>query len=115
VARPTGELADQVLHLGVELHKARCLRPQTVLEPRLGVHLHLQQHHRLLGCAHFCRARPERAIEAMVCRLGLWRLKAVEGIARRIRPKGLKIPGDPASGAGAAERAALASFQPPSA
>ena len=41
----------QMQHLGVELHKARCLRPQSVLEPSLGVHLNLQQHHRLLLCA----------------------------------------------------------------
>lgn len=41
----------QVLHLGVQLEKAKALGAQTVLEPRLGVHLHLQQHHRLLGCA----------------------------------------------------------------
>jgi hypothetical protein len=32
------------------------------------VHLHLQHHHRLLGGAHFCRARPERPIETMVRR-----------------------------------------------
>ena len=44
----------QVQHLGMELEKAKALGTQTVLEPRLGVHLHLQQHHRLLGCARFC-------------------------------------------------------------
>jgi hypothetical protein len=77
----------QVLHLGMELQKAKTLGAQTVLEPRLGVHLHLQQYHRLLGCARFYRARPERPIESMVCRLELWRLKPVERIARRIRPK----------------------------
>ena len=43
----------QVLHLGVQLQEAKALGAQTVLEPRLGVHLHLQQHHRLLGCARF--------------------------------------------------------------
>jgi hypothetical protein len=31
----------QVLHLGMELKKAKTLGAQTVLEPRLGVHLHL--------------------------------------------------------------------------
>jgi len=38
----------EMLHLGVELRKARCLRPQAVLEPGLGVHLHLEQHHGLI-------------------------------------------------------------------
>lgn len=40
----------QVLHLGVQLEKAKALGTQTVLEPRLGVHLNLQQHHRPLLC-----------------------------------------------------------------
>ena len=44
----------QVQHLAVQLEKAKALGTQTVLEPRPGVHLHLQQHHRLLGCARFC-------------------------------------------------------------
>jgi len=58
----------EMLHLGMELKKAKALGAQTLLEPRLGVHLHLQHHHRLLGGAHFCRARPERPIETMVRR-----------------------------------------------
>ena len=77
----------QMLHLGMELQKAKTLGAQTVLEPRLGVHLHLQQHHRLLGGARFCRARPEHSIEAMVHRLELRRLKAIKRIAWRIRPE----------------------------
>jgi hypothetical protein len=44
----------QVLHLRVQLEKAKALVAQPVLEPRLGVHLHLQQHHRPFGCARFC-------------------------------------------------------------
>jgi hypothetical protein len=36
----------------MELKKAKTLGAQTVLEPRLGVHLHLQQHHRLLLSRH---------------------------------------------------------------
>jgi hypothetical protein len=63
----------QVLHLGVQLEKAKALGTQPVLEPRLSVHLHLQQHHRLLGGARFYRARPERPIETMAGRLELWR------------------------------------------
>ena len=31
----------QMLHLGVELQEAKALGAQTVLEPRLAVHLHL--------------------------------------------------------------------------
>ena len=65
----------EMLHLGMELQEASGLGKQPVLEPRLGVHLHLQQHHRLLGGARFYRARPEGPIESMVCRLELWRLK----------------------------------------
>jgi hypothetical protein len=51
VETPVGNHHDhgQVLHLRVQLKKAKTLGAQTVLEPRLGVHLHLQQHHRLLG------------------------------------------------------------------
>lgn len=44
----------QVLNMGIELEKAKALGAKTVLEPRLGVHLNLKKHHRLLGCARFC-------------------------------------------------------------
>jgi hypothetical protein len=87
VETPVGNHHDhgQVLHLRVQLKKAKTLGAQTVLEPRIGVHLHLQQHHRLLGCARFYRARPERPIETMVRRFQFRRVKALEQIAWRIR------------------------------
>ncbi|MCP9780702.1 hypothetical protein KBY61_08245 [Cyanobium sp. To12R1] len=56
----------QVLHLRVELQEAKALGCQPMLKASFALHLHLQQHHRLLGCARFCRARPEGAIEAVV-------------------------------------------------
>ena len=65
----------QVLHLGMELEKAKALGAQTVLEPRLGVHLHLQQHHWPICRTGLPRSRPERAIEAMAGRLQLRRLR----------------------------------------
>ena len=43
----------QMQHLGMQLQKASGLSKEPVLEPRLGVHLHLQQHHRPFGCARF--------------------------------------------------------------
>ena len=43
----------QVVDLWMQLQKACGLGKQPVLEPRLGVHLHLQQHHRPFGCARF--------------------------------------------------------------
>jgi hypothetical protein len=49
---------------------------------------HHQKHDGVLRRTGFGRARPERPIESTVCRLELWRLKAVERIARGIRPKG---------------------------
>ena len=57
----------QMQYLGVELQKASGLSKQTVLEPWLGVHLHLQQHHRLLRRAFVSRARPIGPIKGMVC------------------------------------------------
>jgi hypothetical protein len=56
----------QMQHLGVELEKASGLGKQTVLEPRLAVHLHLQQHHRLLRCARLAISGPKGPIKAMV-------------------------------------------------
>ena len=55
----------KVLHLGVSLDKAGGFGPEPVLEPRLGLHLHLKQHHRLLRCAAFAAARAEGTIEAV--------------------------------------------------
>ena len=57
----------QMQHLGVELEKASGLSKQTVLEPRLAVHLHLEKHRRLFWCALVSRARPKRTIKTMVC------------------------------------------------
>ena len=82
-----------MLHLRVELEKAKALGPQPVLEPRLGVHLHLQQHHRLLRRTRIPRAGPERPIETMVGSFQLWRLKTVERIARRIWPQAGSLSG----------------------
>jgi len=56
----------QVLHLGVELEKAKALSAQAVLEPRLGVHLDLQQHHLPLRGVGFRASGLKSAIEAMV-------------------------------------------------
>jgi hypothetical protein len=63
----------QMLHLGMQLEKAKALSSQSVLETLLGVHLHLQQHHRLLRRARVCSTRPERSIKAVVGRLQLGR------------------------------------------
>jgi len=75
----------QVLHLGMELQKAEGLSCEPVLELLRALHLHLEQHHRLLRCAALATPRPEHAIKPMVHRLELWRLKSVDGITRRIR------------------------------
>jgi len=53
----------QMQHLGMALQEASRLGKQPVLEPSLGVHLHLQQCHRLLGCSAFTAAWPEHAIK----------------------------------------------------
>jgi toxin HigB-1 len=45
-------------HLGVELEKASGLGKEAVLEPRLGVHLHLQQHDRPIRPAGLCASGP---------------------------------------------------------
>jgi len=55
-------------HLRVELEKAGGLGKEPVLEPTLAVHLHLQDHYRLLRRACVCASGPERSIEAMVRR-----------------------------------------------
>jgi hypothetical protein len=58
----------QMLHLGMELEKAKALGSQAVLEPRLGAHLHLQRHHRLLGCAAIDAPWPEDTIKTVIHR-----------------------------------------------
>ena len=76
----------QVLHLRVQLGKAGGLGPKPVLEPCLGVHLHLQQHHRPLRRAALVAPRPEGTIKTVIHRFQLRRLKPVQRIARCIRP-----------------------------
>ncbi len=76
----------QVQHMRMQLQKVKAMGAKTVLEPRLGVHLHLQQHDRLFRCAPFRRARPEDPIEAMVCGFKFRRLEAIERISRGIGP-----------------------------
>ena len=89
VETPVGNHHDhgQVMHLGMELKEASRLSKQPVLEPGFALHLHLQQHHRLLRRAALATARPEGTIEAVVGSLELRRLKAVDRIPRRIRPQ----------------------------
>ena len=58
----------QMQHLGVELKKTKALGSQAVLEALLGVHLHLQQHHRLLGCFALTATWPEDAIKTVIHR-----------------------------------------------
>ena len=77
----------QMQHLGVELQKASGLGKQAVHEPRLGVHLHLQQHHGPIRRTNIPRAGPERPIKTMARRFELRSLKAIELIARRIWPE----------------------------
>ena len=76
-----------VLNPGVLLQKAIGLRRQPVVEALVGVHLHLQQHHRELGAAGFSAAgglaRPEHTIEAVAQFLDLEGFKTVELIAGR--------------------------------
>ena len=57
----------QMQHLGVELEKTKALGAKAMLEPRLAVHLHLQQHHRLLRRARLAISGPKGPIKAMVC------------------------------------------------
>ncbi len=77
----------QLLRLGMQLGKAGGLGPEPVLELGLGVHLHLQQHDRLLRSTALVAARPEHAIEAVISGLECPSLKAVELIPRRISPQ----------------------------
>ena len=77
----------QVLHLGVQLQKAEALSCKPVPEPNLGLHLHFEQHHRLLSGAALIAARPEHAVEAVIHRFEFWRVKAIQRIARGIGPQ----------------------------
>ena len=79
----------QVLHLGVQLQKAEALSCKPVPEPNLGLHLHFEQHHRLLSGAALIAARPEHAVEAVIHRFEFWRVKAIQRIARGIRSSAL--------------------------
>jgi hypothetical protein len=71
----------QMLHLGMQLCKAGGLGPEPVLELALGVHLHFQQHDRLLPSIALVAARPEHTIEAEVHRLEFGDIKAIQRIA----------------------------------
>ena len=75
----------QVLHLRMLLKEPAALRCQAVLEARIGVHLHLQQHHWELLAAGFgaagALARPEHAVEAMAQLFELEGFKSVEAVA----------------------------------
>ena len=78
---------SEMLHLWVQLQKARGLSKQPMFEPRFGVHLHLQQQHRPFRRARFCRARPEGSIEAVVRRFQFGSIKAIQRITRRVGPE----------------------------
>ena len=56
-----------MLHLRVELEKAKALGAKAVFKPRLGVHLHLKQHHWVLRGAGLTAFGPKGPIKAMVC------------------------------------------------
>jgi hypothetical protein len=74
-----------VLHPGVLLQEAVGLRRQAVVEAWIGVHLHLQQHHRKVRAAGFgaagVLAGPEHAVEAVAQLLEFQGLKPVEAVA----------------------------------
>ena len=74
-------------HLGVELEKASGLSKQTVLEPRLGVHLHLEKHHWVLRGAGLTAFGPKGPIKTMVSCFEFRRVKSIERIPRRIGPE----------------------------
>ena len=56
-------------------------------ETLFGMHLHLEKNHGLLWGAALAAPRPERPIKSMVRRFQFRSLKAIQRIARRIRPK----------------------------
>ena len=58
---------SQMQHLGVELQKTKALSAEAVFKPRLGVHLHLKQHHWVLRGAGLAAFGPKGPIKAMVC------------------------------------------------
>ena len=72
----------QMEHLGVELQKTKALGAKAVFKPRLGVHLHLEKHHWVLRGAGLTASGPERPVKAVVHRLELGSLIAVERIPR---------------------------------
>ncbi len=78
-----------VLHLWLLLQKPIGLCCQAVVEALVGVHLHLQQHHRKLGAAGFSAAGalagPQNSIEAVAELFDLQCLKAVELITGSCR------------------------------
>ncbi len=82
----------QVLHLRVQVEEASRLGKQPVLEPSLALHLHLEQHHRLLGCTELAASWPEHAIEPVIDRLQLRCLKAIQLIAGSVGPKAGRSP-----------------------
>ena len=58
-----------------------------MFKPRLGVHLHLKQHHWVLRGAGLAAFGPKGPIKTMVSCFELRRVKSIERIARRIRPE----------------------------
>ena len=81
------------LRYGVALLQTLTPGAEAIREPRLAVHLHLQQHHRLLRRAGLPASGPKRPIKTMVRRFELRRLKAIERIPRSIGPQGLSLSG----------------------
>ena len=75
----------QMLHLRVLLKEPTGLRRQAVAEAWVGVHLHLQEHHRKFGTAGFgvarALSRPEHAVEAVAQLFDLEGFKAIDAIA----------------------------------
>ena len=78
---------SQMQHLGVELQKTKALSAEAVFKPRLGVHLHLKQHHWVLRGAGLAAFGPKGPIKTMVSCFELRRVKSIERITRRIRPE----------------------------
>ena len=87
-----------VLNLGVLLQKAVGLCRQAVVEARIRVHLHLQEHHRKLGAAGFPTActppRPEDTIKTVAQLFDFEGLKAVEAVNGLIVVKAQGIGGE---------------------
>jgi len=79
----------QMLDPRVLLQKPVRLRCQAVVEARIWVHLHLQQHHGELRAARFGAAGalpgPEHTIEVVAQLFELWCFKPIEAIAGILR------------------------------